>query len=148
MSRYAQSLAGARIQALQVALQDATTPDEIRRCAVAILNAPDPCEIDDALEPPNPTCPNDAHDIQRAPSIRAPNNSLAPAPTAAPTSQLPCPPTSHVPPASTEDLAQLRFLITIDEATLKRTLRAQPQLLSLITPANTAAIRNLDLAPT
>src|SRR6185369_10382156 len=53
MSPYSQTLATARLDALQAlvqALKDAETPDEKRRCAVAIFNAPDPCDLDDTIE--------------------------------------------------------------------------------------------------
>ena len=53
MSPYATHLAHARLDALRqlvAALNQAETPDEKRRCAVAIFNAPDPCEIDDEIE--------------------------------------------------------------------------------------------------
>ena len=53
MSPYATELASARLDALRTlidALNEAETPDEKRRCAVAIFNAPDPCELDDEIE--------------------------------------------------------------------------------------------------
>ena len=86
MSRYSHSLAQARLQALhalQAALLEAPTPDEIRRCAVAILNAPDPCEIDDALD-------HAAHNE----NPRTPNVPERELPTRAPT-----PPALHAQPA-------------------------------------------------
>ena len=53
MSPYATELAFARLDALRTlidALNEAETPDEKRRCAVAIFNAPDPCDLDDEIE--------------------------------------------------------------------------------------------------
>ena len=53
MSPYALELAHARIDALRTlidALNEAETPEEKRRCAVAIFNAPDPCGLDDEIE--------------------------------------------------------------------------------------------------
>ncbi len=53
MSPYATELASARLDALRTlidALNEAETPDEKRRCAVAIFNAPDPCDLDDEIE--------------------------------------------------------------------------------------------------
>jgi hypothetical protein len=53
MSPYAQELAHARLGALRElvnALNAAEDPAEKRRCAVAVFNAPDPCDIDDAIE--------------------------------------------------------------------------------------------------
>ncbi len=53
MSPYALELATARLDALRTlidALNEAETPDEKRRCAVAIFNAPDPCDLDDEIE--------------------------------------------------------------------------------------------------
>ncbi len=53
MSPYASELASARLDALRTlidALNEAQTPDEKRRCAVAIFNAPDPCDLDDEIE--------------------------------------------------------------------------------------------------
>ncbi len=53
MSPYATELAEARLDALRTlidALNEAETPDEKRRCAVAIFNAPDPCDLDDSIE--------------------------------------------------------------------------------------------------
>ena len=53
MSPYALELASARLDALRTlidALNEAETPDEKRRCAVAIFNAPDPCDLDDELD--------------------------------------------------------------------------------------------------
>ena len=53
MSPYATELASARLNALRTlidALNEAETPDEKRRCAVAIFNAPDPCNLDDEIE--------------------------------------------------------------------------------------------------
>ena len=53
MSPYATHLARARLDALRqlvIALNQAESPDEKRRCAVAIFNAPDPCELDDVIE--------------------------------------------------------------------------------------------------
>ena len=53
MSPYALELAEARLDALRTlidALNEAETPDEKRRCAVAIFNAPDPCDLDDEIE--------------------------------------------------------------------------------------------------
>ncbi len=149
MSRYAQTLAQARLQALhalQCALLEAATPDEIRRCAVAILNAPDPCEIDDAL----PHTPGISESVGGASESRGFAPSAAPHPDPLPTSTLP-PPNSHLPfppTASPEDLAQLRSLMSADDAILNRTLRARPEQVSLITPSNIAAIRSFDLAPT
>ena len=53
MSPYGEQLAHARLCALRKlidALNEAETPDEKRRCAVAIFNAPDPCDLDDEIE--------------------------------------------------------------------------------------------------
>ena len=53
MSPYASELAFARLDALRTlidALNEAESPEEKRRCAVAIFNAPDPCELDDEIE--------------------------------------------------------------------------------------------------
>ncbi len=53
MSSYASELANARLNALRTlvdALKEAETPEEKRRCAVAIFNAPDPCDLDDEIE--------------------------------------------------------------------------------------------------
>ena len=53
MSPYASELAHARLDALRTlvdALNQAETPEEKRRCAVAIFNAPDPSDLDDAIE--------------------------------------------------------------------------------------------------
>ena len=53
MSPYATTLAQARLDALRkliAALNEADTPEEKRRCAVAILSAPDPCDLDDEIE--------------------------------------------------------------------------------------------------
>jgi hypothetical protein len=53
MSPYAQELAHARLDALRElvdALNAAEDPAEKRRCAVAIFSAPDPSDIDDAIE--------------------------------------------------------------------------------------------------
>ncbi len=53
MSPYATELASARLNALRTlidALNEADTPEEKRRCAVAIFNAPDPCNLDDEIE--------------------------------------------------------------------------------------------------
>ncbi len=53
MSPYASELAHARLDALRTlvdALNEAETPEEKRRCAVAILSAPDPCDLDDEIE--------------------------------------------------------------------------------------------------
>ncbi len=53
MSPYAETLANARIDAIKMlvdAMNDAEDPAEKRRCAVAILNAPEPNELDDEIE--------------------------------------------------------------------------------------------------
>ena len=53
MSPYATTLAHARLDALRkliAALDEADTPEEKRRCAVAIFNAPDPSDLDDEIE--------------------------------------------------------------------------------------------------
>ena len=53
MSPYASELAHARLDALRTlvdALNQAETPEEKRRCAVAIFNAPDPSDLDDQIE--------------------------------------------------------------------------------------------------
>ena len=53
MSPYALELAEARLDALRTlidALNEAETPEEKRRCAVAIFNTPDPCDYDDEIE--------------------------------------------------------------------------------------------------
>jgi hypothetical protein len=53
LSPYAEELALARLDALRElidAMTAAEDPAEKRRCAVAIFNAPDPCDIDDSVE--------------------------------------------------------------------------------------------------
>ena len=53
MSPYANELAHARLEALRElidAMREAEDPAEKRRCAVAIFNAPDPCDFDDEIE--------------------------------------------------------------------------------------------------
>jgi hypothetical protein len=53
MSPYAEELAHARLEALRQlidAMREAEDPAEKRRCAVAIFNAPDPCDLDDEIE--------------------------------------------------------------------------------------------------
>ncbi len=53
MSPYAEELARARLDALRTlidALNEAESPDEKRRCAVAIFNAPDPCDLDEEIQ--------------------------------------------------------------------------------------------------
>jgi hypothetical protein len=53
MSPYAEELAHARVEALRQlidAMREAEDPAEKRRCAVAIFNAPDPCDLDDEIE--------------------------------------------------------------------------------------------------
>ena len=53
MSHYSEKLACARYDALQVlidAMRQADSPAEKRRCAVALLNAPDPCDLDNTIE--------------------------------------------------------------------------------------------------
>ncbi len=76
MSPYAEELANARLDALRTlldALKQAETPDEKRRCAVAIFNAPDPCDLDDAIEldddPDDPDDPDDTDDAEDADDI-------------------------------------------------------------------------------
>ncbi len=53
MSPYASALATARLDAIRTlvdALNEAESPEEKRRCAVAIFNAPAPFDLDDATE--------------------------------------------------------------------------------------------------
>ncbi len=78
MSPYASELARARLDALRAlidALNEAESPDEKRRCAVAIFNAPDPFDLDDEIEFKSDDDTNDEDDnieIERGPSVSEP----------------------------------------------------------------------------
>ncbi len=104
MSIYAQTLAQARLDALRrllEALNEANTPDEKRRCAVAILNAPDPCEVDDYVNTGG-AAGSPASEIQTAPhDFPSRTQTPPPAPTNTSSSRAPSP---HAP--SFESLAR------------------------------------------
>jgi hypothetical protein len=193
MSPYATELAHARLGALRElvdALNAAEDPAEKRRCAVAIFNAPDPCDIDDAIELDDDEEPDPLHtpgmsesssESRGYPNTHAPEATLGPATSPPPQpaeratvgcqprqpleeahqtpvahemgERSPHPPSPQpidpdAPTASPEDLATLRSLMSADDATIDRALRAEPRLMSLLSPANLAAACALPLTPT
>ena len=87
MSPYASELARSRLDALRAlvdALHQAKSPDEKRRCAVAIFNAPDPCDLDEEIEfSDDNDIENDLANIQnhRARSVSEPVESPSSSPS-------------------------------------------------------------------
>jgi hypothetical protein len=128
MSPYAEKLAHARLDALEAlmdALKDAESPDEKRRCAVAIFNAPDPCDLDDTIElidddsdstEANATSRGEPH-ADRAPAAPSLPPSLPPAPAVSsesahpPASDLSPSPDNPSPETAPPPVSPLEFLL-------------------------------------